>query len=253
MSLRTALSIVQEYRKGIGLAAPTALAASIDTDEMRLLEILNQVLEYLRDNGPWRGHIRTYDFNTSSSDTTYSLPGDYWEPVPLTHYNENTQFPMYGPLSDREFAQYQERGLATPYEFVWRVAGFDSSVSASVEGRLFEIFPAPSGTIPLTFEYVSGNLYLPAAWFASQDSDMHERLAADTDYCAFDSQLVKLGIDWKYREATSSNVALIERAKKSFDEAIKASRYRLQGARTGSFGPKKRRWHPVPEGNWSFS
>ena len=252
MSIDTALSIAQSFRRGVNEPIPSGFASATDPDELMQLEHLNQVLAYMRNRGPFRSQIRDHDFNTSSGTTTYSLPGDYWSAVPLTQYNEDAQYPLLGPLSDAEFQVYRERGWSTPHEYIWRVIGYDSTLS-SVEGRLFEIYPDPGATVALGFQYVSGNLYLPAAWFASQDQDLHDTLAADTDYCAFDSDVIKLGLMWKYMSNTSNDRAAIQAAKDAFDEEIKLSRFRHHGAKSGTFGRRKRKWYPIPEGNWSFS
>lgn len=252
MSIRTALSIVQEFRRGINQSVPTALFGSTDPDELQMLEHLNQVCEHMRSRGPFRQQIRKHSFSTSASDTTYSLPGDFWEAVPITQFNENTQYPLIGPVSDAEFVFYRERGLSTPYEYIWRVAGFDTTAS-SVEGRIFEIFPAPADTQTLSFDYISGNLYLPTAWLASPDADIHETLSADTDYCMFDPSAVKLGLKWKYMDDTSNDAAKIKKAKDEFEDQLTRTRVRFHGSRSGRFGSRKyRRWYPIPERNWSF-
>lgn len=252
MTIKTALSIVQEFRRGINEDAPSALFNSTDPDEQQMLEHLNQVCEYLRSNGPFRSQIRKHSFTATSSATEFTLPQDFWEAMSSTYYNESSQYPLFGPISDAEFVAYKERGYATPYEYVWRIVGFGATLS-SVDGRVFEIYPAGAGDT-LSFEYISANLYLPAAWFASQDTDLHDRLAADTDYCAFDPDLVKLGLEWKYRGATSQDQNAIQRAKDEFDNRITSSRFRFQGARAGRFGSnRRRRWYPIQEKNWSFS
>ena len=237
MSVRTALSVVQEFRRGVNLSVPTTITSLTDPDELQLVEHMNQVCEYLRRRGPFRQQVRSYTFNTADATSTYSLPGDYWAPLPLTHYNRTTDRRLVGPLTDGEWQEYTEGFGATPYEYLWRIAGYDSSLSG-VEGRLFEVYPTPSAVESLTFEYISGNLYLPTGWFASPDTAIHETIAADTDYCQFDADLVKLGLKWKYMDDTNSDRNAVQMAKSEFDREITKNRMRWHGI-TSTTGRRK--------------
>lgn len=250
--MKTALAIVQEFRRGINLSAPSTLVSLTDPDELQVLELLYETLEYIRSEGPFRTQIRSYDITTDGT-ANYSLPEDWWEAIPNTDFNEDSQYPLIGPVSDAEFVYYKERGLSSPYEYIWRVVGFDDTIS-SVEGANIEFFPTPGSGETLSIEYASGNLFIPASWFASPDTTIHETVAANSDYCAFDADLVKLGLRYHFFENKDGFEAKAEKERRKFMKRLKSARFRHEGPKSGVFGATKRRqWFPIQERGFQFS
>ena len=166
MTMKTALSIVQNYRYLMALDAPSSLLSLTDPDELQQLQFLYKVSQELRREGPFRQQIATHEFDTASGTNTYPLPGDFYSAMSDTYYNQDNDWTLIGPVSDSEFLAYKEGSLGTPSEYVWRVVGFDEN-SLSTEGRQLELYPTPGATENLSFQYVSSHLFVPPNWAAS--------------------------------------------------------------------------------------
>lgn len=164
--MRGALSITNSVCYRLTQNDLTSLLSGQTSDVLQWLHILYDICEELRREGPFRQQIRRYDLTTSSSVNTYPLPGDYWEPIPMTFYNSTNNRRLVGPISDHEFMEYKEGLSSVPYEYVWRIIGFDENTE-STEGRQIELYPTPSATESLVIEYVSGNLFIPPNWAPS--------------------------------------------------------------------------------------
>jgi hypothetical protein len=163
---RTALSIIQSVARAVNVGTVTSIEGSGDPYELQLLEILVLVLEDLRRRGPFRQQIYTHEFDTVSGENTIALPGSFYSALPRTQYNQDTDWQLIGPLTDSEFQAYKEGELYIPTEYVWRIKGHDNN-SASTEGRQLELYPTPAAVENLTFEFVTGHLYVPANWAVS--------------------------------------------------------------------------------------
>jgi len=164
--METALSTIQSVFKRLNLSYPTSLLSQTDPAKLEQIEWLYQTCEELRRMGPFRQQIVTHDFSTTSSINTYPLPGHYYETVPLTHYNQDTNWKLIGPLPDYVFQDFKEGAAALPSEYIWRIKGFDEN-SSSASGRQIELYPTPTATENLTFDFVSAHLFVPPNWAAS--------------------------------------------------------------------------------------
>lgn len=157
---------MQEIRRGMNLDVPTTLLSLTDPDELQMRQFLYDVCEELRRKGPFRQQIQRHEFATESGKATYPLPVDFYGMVPATPYNRDTNWQLIGPLTDYEFAAFKDGELYIPTEYVWRVAGFDENPN-SVSGRQIELYPTPGAAENLSFNYVSGHLFVPPNWAAS--------------------------------------------------------------------------------------
>lgn len=166
MKMKTALSIVKAVQRRLNEPEISSLTGITDQDDLQILHLLYQVTEDLRRKGPFRQQVQTHDFDTVSSTNSYPLPGDFYEAMPRTYYNQDTDWRLIGPLTDAEFMAYKEGELYIPTEYVFRIKGFDQN-SLSTTGRQIELYPTPSSAENLTFEYISSNMFLPPNWAAS--------------------------------------------------------------------------------------
>lgn len=298
--LQTALSIVQDVAYRLNrFSAPTALAAATAPGDLQLLHTLYDVCEELRREGPFRQQIMSYEFDTAATVATYPLPGDFYEAVPYTYYNQDNNWKLIGPLTDAEFQDYKEGEAATPSEYVWRIIGFDEN-SASTVGRQIELYPTPAATENLSLMYVTGHLFIPQKWtaaaaytantsyvnvngrvykcassitaadtapsgtgtaIADDDGTWNyysapvESLTADTDYCIFDGDVVKLGFRAKYFQDNDASELLQRSALMEYQRAIKAMRYRWEGQSRAHGDLKTTGGHGGPyvqPGSWSW-
>lgn len=165
--METALSIVQSYRRRVNLDdAPSTLLSLTNPEDLQDLEFLYDVLKDLRRKGPFRQQLQKHEFATIANQSRYPLPGDFFEALPETYYNQDSDWQLIGPLTDAAFNAFKEGERFVPTEYVWRIAGFDEN-SASTEGQQFEIYPTPSAVENLAIEYAHGNLFVPPNWAAS--------------------------------------------------------------------------------------
>lgn len=163
---KTALSICQNVFYRINEPAISTLLSLTEQGDLQVRQILYDVCRHLRREGPFRQQIQNHSFATVASTNTYPLPRSYYKAVPWTFYNQNSNWQLIGPLSDAEFQAYKVGELYIPTEFVWRIAGFDEN-ALSESGRQIEIYPTPSAVVTLSFDFVTGHLFVPPNWASS--------------------------------------------------------------------------------------
>lgn len=164
---KLAIDVLNRFLYRTNLPNKTGVSGTLsDPDTLQLREFLYAVCEELRVEGPFRQQLQTYNFSTAIGVATYPLPGDYWEHHASTFYNQDTDRQLVGPLPDSQFMAYKEGTAVNPYEFIWRIKGFDENGN-STEGRQIELWPVPEAVEALTQEYVSANLFVPPDWAPS--------------------------------------------------------------------------------------
>lgn len=163
---KTALNIVESVFKRMNIPYLTSLVSQTDPAYLEQIEWLYQTCEELRRKGPFRQQITTHDFATVASTNTYPLPGDFQEAIPLSFYNENTNWKLIGPFPDSLFLEFKEGVASIPSEYIWRIKGFDENTN-SASGRQIEVFPTPSAAETLSFDYITGHLFIPPGWAPS--------------------------------------------------------------------------------------
>lgn len=225
--MKTALAIIQEFCRLANINEPTAIVGETDPATLQLYEALRSALEDLRQARCWTVQKRKYTLTLQDGTSTYALPGDFFSMIPDTSYSDSTSRPLI-PSSDADFA-YKLYGLGgTPTDYMFRFFG-------PANGEPIEVYPTPSSEVDVYFEYLTGNLFLPANWTAA-DFTLHESLAADTDLVLFDADLAKLGLKAKFRD---ENAGDWQSAAQEFQAKIDAAVARLTGNVRGSFAAKR--------------
>ena len=87
--LKTALLTIQEFCYRINIPAPTVIIGGTSPGDLQLIHTLYDVCEDMRRSGPFRPQILQHEFDTVASRATYPLPGDFFEAVPYTQYNQD--------------------------------------------------------------------------------------------------------------------------------------------------------------------
>lgn len=165
--MKSAKTIVDKAMYTMNLVPPTTLFGNDDTKAKHLLYLLDAVCEELRREGPYRQQIQLYEFATVADTATYPLPVDFWGAIPHTYFNKDTNWRLIGPASDAQFAEYKEGQRVTPYEYIWRVLGWDENPNSTTD-RQFEMYPPPAAAENQRYEFITAHLYVPATnWNAS--------------------------------------------------------------------------------------
>lgn len=160
--MATVLALVQEVCYRIGIQAPTALYSATDNHGRQLRALLYEVAEELRNTRGFPQQKKTYTFDLEASRTEYPLPVDFWAPVLQTHWNNDTNRRLNGPVSDATFSEFLQGSGAGSSGYSYRIFGPDGNNYTA--GGQFNVYPTPSSAEELSFVYYSRNLFLPKYW-----------------------------------------------------------------------------------------
>lgn len=160
--MTTVLALVQEVCYRIGIQAPTALAAGTDNHSRQLRSLLYEVAEELRNTRGFPQQKKIHTFDTEASRDKYPLPVDFWSPIILTHWNDDRNRRLSGPVSDVTFTEFSRGTGAGSTELSYRIFGPDGNQYTA--GGQFQVYPTPSAVEEISFEYYSRNLFLPKYW-----------------------------------------------------------------------------------------
>lgn len=114
----------------------------------------------------------------------YTMPADYGNMVPNTHWDKTQHWQMIGPMTAQQWEFLKNGFIATGPRVRWRRLG-----------GYFQIWPAFSNAENLGMEYISN----------SPVRDLNgvpkESFTADTDTCIYPDGLMIVGLKHKYYEA----------------------------------------------------
>jgi len=113
----------------------------------------------------------------------YSMPADYDRIVNKTQYNKSNRWSVIGPKDPQEWQWLKASYVTTGPRMRFRIVG-----------DKFAIWPMPSSTLTLGFEYISKN------WAADSGGTGIAKFTADTDTCLYPDQLMILGTKMKFAE-----------------------------------------------------
>jgi len=113
----------------------------------------------------------------------YSMPSDYARMVDKTQYNKSNRWSVIGPKDAQEWQWLKASYVTTGPRMRFRMMG-----------DKFTIWPMPSATVVLGFEYVSN------AWVVSNSGQLKTKATADDDTFRFPDRLLILGTKLKLFE-----------------------------------------------------
>lgn len=237
------LQIIQSFCYETNQPAPSTLLSVTDPAVNQLISLFYAVGRDLRQAKCWPQLKRTHSFNTVSTDYQYALPADFYCSILDTYWDTTNKWKMYGPITDSTFNQLKN-GLAT----------VSSTYYFRVFGRLgsdqFEIYPTPGTSVStLQFDYMSsywlGTGSAPYTW--------SEAIVADTDVCAFDDDLMILGLRSKWNQAKGLDYADLQA---DYANRVSAAQARFAGNKIINMypsGPLAAGLFPnIAEGNWTL-
>ncbi len=233
----TALTIIQDACSVLGLDVPTGVFSSTDSQVMQLRSLMNKEGKELAKGAStdhaWRVLITEKTFSTTAAAAqTGAVPTNFGWFLNGTMWNRSLTVRYEGPVSPQEWQQYQSISLVALPNGVFRFRGSD-----------LLIFPTPTASQTVAYEYVSKN------WALSAASVALSAMTADTDTSLIDETLITLGVTWRFK------------ASKGLDYAEDFRTYQLEvtkaigrdGGRKANFlgGRPRYPWNGnIPEANW---
>lgn len=187
----TLLSICTDALNEIGgVEVPTTIAGNTDEIAERSLALVNRTGKELARNFRFNELLIEKTFTTVASQASYSLATD----LSITDFQKfalETQW-------DRS-NNWLLRGPATPSEWQYFQSGINPATVRSwyrKRGDAIEIYPTPSGTDTLAFEYYSSH------WCrATGGGSTKAAFTADNDVGRLDEDLLTLGLKWRFLHA----------------------------------------------------
>lgn len=216
MAFPTVLQVVQEAMAEVIRENLTSLVGNTDPDARLLLQLLNRQGRDLAKKGEfgWTILQRLHSFTTVNGTADYALPSDFGRIIDRTAWDTTQLAPMTGPLMPATWRAVKSSLLAGSPTMTrrWRLL----RESLSDQGLSFTLDPVPDGAYDLVFEYVSNG------WCQSADlATLRDTVAADTDLCILNRDLMVMGIKWRWRSAHNHNiVADLAEYNESLDEAL---------------------------------
>ncbi len=162
MAQLTIAEIVKQVAIDVGLEEPTGtITTSTDKDIKQILQFSLGIGRELRNKYYWPQLKKEGTITTSNGVNQYALPGDYWQMISGTQWDQTNSFRMKGPLSDSEWTTFQHGIVSSTSRKRFRVSGANTD-----SGRFF-IDPTPSAAETLSFEYLRKQWIFPVAWVTS--------------------------------------------------------------------------------------
>jgi len=237
------LKIAQDVARKIGVTPPTALFGSTQPISVRLVSLLEDECRFLRNQRIFPNQKKNHSFMVTSARVKYPLPADFYAAVPGTTYDSQLDRRMIGPLSDPAFNE-RIYGQGSNSHTGWRIFGPDANPASS--GGQFYIDPPPANSTDVyTFDYITKYMF-----YSDDYATGSETIAADTDVCLFDDDVVLKGVEWRYRESKGQQ---FETQRAEHASLLNAAVARWAPQYRGTFGsqvdgPR----YSVPDGSWSF-
>lgn len=232
------LDLAKTVAYKVGVAPPSALFGSTHSLSLRMIALLYDQARYLRNQRVFPQQKKSATITTVNGDDLYPLATDFYATLPGTQYDNQLEMRMEGPLSDANMNDriYGGAPNTTP---AYRVFGVPVST-----GNL-QIKPTPTeDNLTYTYDYITKYMFFSSAWASGS-----ETIAADTDLCIFDDDIMVKGVEWRFRESKGQQY---QEQKAEHDKMVDSAVARWQATYRGSFGGNE--WdgprYSVPNGSW---
>lgn len=194
MAYKSILTIVNNALDELLQSRATAFYGEAGSNQRFLLQLFNRHGRDVRDSNEsgWNIMQRLHTFNTVASTAEYALPSDFDHLLADTVWDRTRVVPGVGSLSAVQW-QTIKSGLIGTGAIYPRYRIVRSQVSGV--DRKFIIDPTPTAVEAMAFEYVSTD------WLCNSIQTLtYEEVAADTNLCLLDSDLMVLGLKWRWRK-----------------------------------------------------
>lgn len=188
---KTVLDVLKEACRRIGISVPASAVSSTDLQVQQLVALLNEEGQELAARYPWQRLTREATFTTVSTQSQGDLDGGILPCasniayiVNDTIWNRTTRMPVYGPLSQRDWAYSRAMNYTAP------------TSEFRIIGNQLYFNPPPAAGDTAAFEYITRNWLVAADGTTARDS-----IVADDDSPVLDWQIVLLGLMWRWKAA----------------------------------------------------
>jgi hypothetical protein len=234
------LQIGETAADRIGIPRPTSLIGSSDQNARLLLSVAQQEGKDLASRHAWQAITKEKTFTSTATEVQSSvIPSDFDRFVDGTFWNRTENRLVLGPASAQEWQALKSDRIQAIHD-IFRHRGNDLLLA-----------PTPAVGASYAFEYVS-------QWWVATASDTgtpaQEQFEQDTDVPVIDSELVGLGVVWRFLRAKGLDYSEPFR---SYELLLARKMGRDGGAQTLSMsGPSDKYPAPkptIPDGNWNLS
>lgn len=235
---KNCLQIIQDAMGRLGLNQPTAVISSTDPAVLQMLSLLNEEGVELAERCTWQALNNTSQFTTVAAEIQGTIeglaPGMRYI-LNDTIWNRTLRRPIFGPLSPQEFQQQKAMFINGPWN------------QYRIYGNNLTIFPIPVAGNTCNFEYVTRYWSTDVTGTTGK-----EYFSADSDITLLDSNLMTLGLIWRWREAKG---LLFDSAFQKYETKFKTISSRDASKPTLNMGGVRYDILPgvfVPAGNWNL-
>lgn len=180
----TLLELCQRVARDSKTSVPNTIVSNAELEAAQLLQCARATMKDLLKKVDWEELQKEGTISTAASTVAYNLPSDFDRIINETAWNATTKYPMIGVVSAKAWQDLKNNRTST------------SSVCDYYRIRAGQIliFPTPSATESLIYEYVSNKP------IESSGGTAQTEWLADTDLPRLDDYLVELGIRWRFRK-----------------------------------------------------
>lgn len=232
------LTIIQDVCDRIGLARPSAVVGSSDSQVRNLLGLAQQEVRDLASRAEWQALIVEKTFTaTATAAQSGAIPTDFDRMVNGSFWNRTRDNYIHGPMTPQEWQAIQ--------------ATFAPNVSEAfrIRGSSILITPTPTAGDTYAYEYITK--YVVGT--ASSTSPTLEAFAADTDIPYVREELVTLGVIWRFQKARGLDYG---ESMQTYELAVKRAKDRdgaapiivMGGPADLTRAPRGR----IPDGDWNL-
>jgi hypothetical protein len=171
--MATIKELLQSFCRRINQPTPTTFAGVTSPTEAQYLEILRYIGDRLR-NLPfdWPQLKKYYTFTTTTNQTDYQLPGDFYRMLPATQWDSTNKFPM-AAANDAQYAARKFMAFNIYTQQAYHIVGptgylYSTAPYSQRSAGTFQIQPGgQNDTDVLALGYLSCNWLQPIDWVAS--------------------------------------------------------------------------------------
>lgn len=194
--MATILEIAQRVARAVGFNVPSALVASTEETDQRLLEAVRSGGVWLSREYPWSALVAEHTFATVSSIESYTLPSDFDRLYSETAWNRDQYWQLRGSRSAGQWQRDKGELASSPFN----IQTF--RINAGPRSRTLRIFPTPTAAEDLALEYVTSH------WLLDTDGTTTKAdIAADTDLPRLDEELLQEVATWRFMRAIGMQYA----------------------------------------------
>ena len=184
---KNCLQIIQEAMSRLGMPQPSIVNSSTDPAVLQMLSLLNEEGTELSERYSWQALTNIAQFTTVAAEIQGTIEG--LAPglrfiLNDTIWNRTLRRPIFGPLSAQQYEMQKAAYINGPWN-QYRIFG----------GNL-NIYPIATAGHTCNFEYVTRN------WASDVTGTVgKEYFSADDDIALVSSNLLILGLIWRWRSA----------------------------------------------------